>query len=50
MGAIGSGDDERLNGQSNERAAAAAKAAKAKRFVLVSASKARGREGWADLG
>ena len=43
VGAIGSTDDERLNGETNERAAAAAKEAKAKRFVLVSASKERNR-------
>ena len=39
VGAIGSEDDERNNGLTNELAAAAAKVAGAKRFVLVSASK-----------
>lgn len=38
IGAIGSGDDARGNGATNEAAVAAAAAAKAKRFVLVSAS------------
>jgi len=38
IGAIGSGDDERLNGATAETAAAAAAAAQAKRFVLVSAT------------
>ena len=43
IGSIGSADDEKGNGATNEAAVAAASRAGVKRFVLVSASKDRRR-------